>query len=324
MATAQELRDLGISTFRAGVWKPRTYPGNFEGRGEEALPWLQEVQKELDMKVAIEVATPLHVTTALRYGIKIFWIGARTTANPFAVQAIADELAQALSAADGIRLLVKNPTSPDLDLWIGAIERFRKSGVKNITAVHRGFSAYEKTEYRNQPMWQLAMDFRRRMPDVPLYCDPSHIGGKRELIQPLSQKALDLGFDGLMIESHYCPDKALSDADQQLTPQELGQMIDSLTVRDSNTAAEGLDILRKQIDELDSQLIDIVERRMMVSKEIGQYKKQHNLTVFQSGRYKEVLERLIALAQKKGIDKRCAKLIFEAIHEESVRQQLEN
>ena len=324
ITTARQLRNIGITTFRAGVWKPRTYPGTFEGCGEDALPWLQQVQEDLGMEVATEVATPDHIAAALRYGIQMFWLGARTTANPFAVQAIADTLSVLPHDRDRIRLLVKNPTSPDLDLWIGAIERLKKSGITSIIAVHRGFSSYEKTDYRNQPMWQLPMDFRRRMPDMPLYCDPSHIGGRRELIQPLSQEALDLGYDGLIIESHCNPDEALSDAQQQLTPQQLGQMLGALTVRDHDTATEGLDILRKQIDELDSQLIDIIERRMNVSREIGQYKKQHNMTVFQSGRYKEVLERLTTIAQEKGIDKRCAKLIFEAIHEESVRQQLEN
>ena len=325
MQTATELAAFGITKFRAGVWKPRTRPGCFEGCGEAALPWLQRVQSELGMKVIIEVATPEHVELALKYGITSFWIGARTTANPFAVQAIADEIRQRLpfpDAKEDSLLMVKNPMNPDIDLWVGAIERLRESGIKHIVAVHRGFSTYEKTQYRNQPMWQLPMDFRRRMPDVPLYCDPSHIGGRRELVHQLSQQALDLGFDGLMIESHCRPECALSDAEQQLTPLELHEMLGKLIVRDRHSSNEGLDILRKQIDSLDSQLIDIIARRMGISREIGLYKKEHNMTVFQSNRYKQVLERLVADANERGIDASCIKTIFEAIHEESVRQQM--
>lgn len=323
MQTATQLAAFGITTFRAGVWKPRTRPGCFEGRGEEALRWLARVRKEMGMRVAVEVATPEHVELALRYGIDILWLGARTTANPFAVQAIADALASLDDEAKAnVRLLVKNPMNPDIDLWIGAIERLKAVGITDVSAVHRGFSAYGQSEYRNAPMWQLPMDFRRLLPNVALLCDPSHIGGRKDLVRPIAQEALDLGFDGLMIESHCCPSCALSDANQQLTPDELGKIIDELVVRDRNSSHEQIDILRKQIDELDSQLLDIVGRRMDISRAIGQYKKEHNMTVFQSNRYKAVLEGLLSQAREKGIDENCIKTIFEAIHEESVRQQL--
>ncbi|MDO5447123.1 MAG: bifunctional 3-deoxy-7-phosphoheptulonate synthase/chorismate mutase type II [Prevotellaceae bacterium] len=318
METATLLASMGITTFRVGVWKPRTHPGCFEGRGEEALKWLGRVKKDLSMKVAVEVATPEHVRLALDYGVDILWIGARTTANPFLVQAIADELSH---VSRDIQVFVKNPTNPDVDLWIGSIERIKAAGISKIAAVHRGFSTYGRSEYRNNPMWQLPMDFRRRMPEIPLLCDPSHIGGKRELVAPISQQALDLGFDGLMIECHCSPEKALSDSQQQLMPKELGAVLASLTVRDHDSKLEQINILRKQIDELDSQMIDVIARRMEICREIGRYKKENNMTVFQSNRYKSVLERLMNEAQKRNVDADCVKAIFEAIHEESVRQQ---
>ena len=320
MATATLLSSMGVKVFRAGVWKPRTHPGCFEGCGEVALKWLSRVRTELGMRVAVEVATPEHVRLAIDNGIDILWLGARTTANPFLVQGIADELEH--TKTEGLLVLVKNPTNPDVDLWIGAIERIRRAGIDDVAAVHRGFSSYGKSEYRNNPMWQLPMDFKRRQADIPLICDPSHIGGKRELVAPISQQALDLGFDGLMIECHSKPEEALSDAQQQLTPQDLGKLLESLVVRNRDSKLEQINILRKQIDELDSQMIDIIARRMEVSREIGRYKKENNITVFQSDRYKTILERLTEEAQRRDIDAECIKAIFEAIHEESVRQQI--
>lgn len=317
MDIASRLADIGIGVFRAGVWKPRTRPGCFEGYGEEALKWLTEVKKKYKLKIAVEVATPHHVEMACSYGIDIFWIGARTTTNPFAVQALADTF-----QGKSVPIMVKNPLNPDLGLWIGAIERFRDAGVEDIYAIHRGFSSYEQTQYRNSPMWQIPMDFRRRMPDVPIICDPSHIGGQRDLVFPLSQQALDLGFDGLMIECHCSPDQALSDASQQITPKLLDDIIEQLIVKDKSDVKEGLDLLRQQIDELDEELINLIAQRMQVSREIGEYKKEHNITVFQSGRYKTVLERLLAKAREKQIDEKCIRTIFESIHEESVREQL--
>lgn len=314
---AANLADMGIGIFRAGVWKPRTRPGGFEGYGEEALTWLVAAKQQYGLKLAVEVATPEHVKLACRYGIDIFWIGARTTANPFAVQALADAM-----RGNEKPVMVKNPLNPDIDLWIGAIERFRDAGIKDIYAIHRGFSSYEQTQYRNSPMWQIPMDFRRRMPDVPLICDPSHMGGRRDYVLPLSQQALDLGFDGLMIECHCKPDEAMSDSAQQVTPNEFRQIISKLIVRDSSDVREGLDLLRQQIDELDEELINLIAQRMQVSRKIGEYKKKYNMTVFQSGRYKSVMDKLIAMARKKQIDEKCIKTIFETIHEESVREQL--
>ncbi len=318
--TASMLHGFGVKVFRAGVWKPRTKPGGFEGCGEVALSWLQDVQR-MGMKVAVEVATSEHVMQALHYGMDILWIGARTSADPFAVQVIADALGDS-KTIDTLTIMIKNPINPDVELWIGAVERIRRVGIKDVIAVHRGFSSYEQTQYRNQPMWQVPMEFRRRMPEVPLYCDPSHIGGKREMVAALSQQALDLGFDGLMIESHCCPEKALSDALQQVTPSELHTIIKRLVIRDAKNVS-GLDLLRREIDVIDDELLDVIARRMKVSREIGHYKSEHNLTVFQSGRYGQVLQRLLGLAQEHGVSSDCIKSVFEALHEESVRQQMD-
>ena len=268
MTTARQLADKGCHIFRAGVWKPRTKPGGFEGNGEKALPWLAKVKEETGMLVATEVATPEHVELCLKYGVDILWIGARTTANPFAVQALADSL----QGVD-IPVFVKNPVNPDIELWIGALERINRAGVERIGLIHRGFSSYDKKMYRNLPMWQIPIELHRRYPSLPIVCDPSHIGGRRDLIAPLCQQAMDLGFDGLIVESHCSPDEAWSDAAQQVTPDVLDYILSLLVVRDEIVTTEGITQLRRQIDELDNQLIEILSKRMRVCREIGQYKK---------------------------------------------------
>ena len=318
MTTARQLREKGCHNFRAGVWKPRTKPGGFEGHGEKALPWLQQVKKETGMLVATEVATPEHVELCLKYGIDILWVGARTTANPFAMQALADSL-------QGVDLpvFVKNPINPDIELWIGALERLNQAGVKRLGAIHRGFSSYDKKIYRNTPQWQIPIELRRRIPELPIICDPSHIGGRRELIAPLCQQAMDLGVDGLIVESHCEPDKAWSDAKQQVTPDVLDYILSLLVIRDETVTTEGITQLRHQIDELDNQLMDLLAKRMRVCREIGQYKKEHNMTVLQTNRYNEILEKRGAQGSLCGMAPTFVAQVFEHIHEESVRQQIE-
>ena len=318
MATAKALAKNDIKIFRAGVWKPRTKPGGFEGNGEKALPWLKRVKEETGILIATEVATPKHVEASLNAGVDILWVGARTTANPFAVQ----ELADSLKGVD-VPVLVKNPVNPDLELWIGALERINQAGIERLGAIHRGFSSYDKKIYRNLPMWQIPIELRRRIPTLPLVCDPSHIGGRRDLIAPLCQQAMDLGMDGLIIESHCNPDEAWSDASQQVTPDILDYILGLLVVRDTKQSTESLSALRKQIDQYDDQLIELLAKRMRVSREIGMFKKEHDMTVLQTGRYTEILEKRGAQGALCGIGADCIKEIFEAIHEESVRQQLE-
>ena len=318
MKTALELRMKGCHNFRAGVWKPRTKPGGFEGNGEKALPWMQRVKKETGMMVATEVATPEHVELAMKYDIDILWIGARTSANPFAVQALAD----ALKGVD-VPVFVKNPVNPDIELWIGALERINQAGVKRLGAIHRGFSSYDKKIYRNLPMWQIPIELRRRYPDLPMICDPSHIGGRRELIAPLCQQAMDLGVDGLIVESHCDPDKAWSDAKQQVTPDVLDYILSLLVIRDETVTTEGITQVRHQIDELDNQLMDLLAKRMRVCREIGHYKKEHNMTVLQTNRYNEILEKRGAQGSLCGMAPEFVAQVFEHIHEESVRQQIE-
>ena len=318
MTTARQLADKGCRMFRAGVWKPRTKPGGFEGQGETALPWLQNVKKSTGMLVATEVATPEHVELALKYGIDILWIGARTSANPFAMQALADSL----KGVD-VPVLVKNPVNPDLELWIGALERINQAGVTRLAAIHRGFSSYDKKIYRNLPMWQIPIELRRRFPSLPIMCDPSHIGGSRELVAPLCQQAMDLGFDGLIVESHCSPDSAWSDAKQQVTPDVLDYILSLLVIRDEKVTTEGIHVLRKQIDELDNQLIELLAKRMRVCREIGQYKKEHNMTVLQTSRYNEILDKRGAQGALCGMSADFIRSVFEEVHEESVRQQME-
>ena len=318
MTTAKQLADRGIKIFRAGIWKPRTRPGAFEGVGSEGLKWLQRVQRELGMYTATEVATAKHVSESIKYGVDILWIGARTSANPFAMQEIAD----ALEGCDK-PVLIKNPVNPDLDLWIGAIERLYQAGIRKLGVIHRGFSSSDKKIYRNIPQWHIPIELRRRYPNLPMFCDPSHIGGKRELIAPISQQSMDMNFDGLIIESHCDPDKAWSDKEQQVTPAILDYIINLLVIRDGIQTTESLSELRKQIDEIDDELVETIAKRMRISREIGTYKKEHNMQVLQATRYSEILEGRINQAIKFGIDRDCMQKILEAIHEESVRQQIE-
>ena len=318
MNTATQLASKGIKLFRAGIWKPRTKPGGFEGVGVEGLPWLKRVKTETGMLVCTEVATAKHVLECLKAGIDVLWIGARTTANPFAMQEIAD----ALRGVD-IPVLVKNPVNPDLELWIGALERLNQAGLQRLGAIHRGFSSYERKIYRNLPQWHIPIELRRRIPQLPILCDPSHIGGKRELIAPLCQQAMDLGFDGLIVESHCDPDKAWSDASQQVTPDVLDYILNLLVIRKDTQSTENLSELRKQIDECDNDLIQTLSKRMRVAREIGTYKKEHDMTILQTGRYNEILEKRGSQAALCGMDTEFAKKVFEAIHEESVRQQME-
>ena len=316
--TAQQLAEKGIKIFRAGVWKPRTKPGGFEGMGEEALPWMKRVKEETGMLTATEVATPKHVELALNNGIDILWIGARTSANPFAIQ----ELADALKGID-VPVLVKNPVNPDLELWIGALERINRAGVTRIGAIHRGFSSIDQKIYRNSPMWHIPIELHRRYPNLPIICDPSHIGGRRELVAPLCQQAMDMGFKGLIVESHCNPECAWSDAKQQVLPDVLDFILDRLVVRNSIEMTESLSALRKQIDDLDNDLMNLLTKRMRVSREIATYKKEHNMAVVQTGRYSEILEKRGAQGVLCGMDANFVKKIYEAIHEESVRQQMD-
>jgi len=318
LATAKHLASDGIKIFRAGIWKPRTKPGGFEGVGSEGLAWLQRVKKETGMYVATEIATQKHVYEALKYGVDLLWIGARTTANPFAVQEIAD----ALHGTD-IPVLIKNPVNPDLELWIGAVERIYNAGIKRIGVIHRGFSSYDEKLYRNIPQWHIPIELKRRIPNLPIICDPSHIGGKRELIAPLSQQAMDLNYDGLIIESHCDPDSAWSDKDQQVTPDVLSYILNLLVIRDAKQTTENLNELRRQIDGIDDELLSILNKRMRISREIGQYKKEHNMQVLQTGRYDEILKDRIAAAVRMNLSADFMKTILEAIHEESIRQQIE-
>lgn len=318
MTTAHQLANKGIKIFRAGIWKPRTKPGGFEGKGEEALPWMARVKEETGMLISTEVATPKHVESALKAGIDILWIGARTSANPFAMQ----ELADSLRGID-IPVLVKNPVNPDLELWIGALERINGAGITRLGAIHRGFSSIDQKIYRNAPMWHIPIELHRRYPQLPIICDPSHIGGRRDLIAPLCQQAMDMGFAGLIVESHCNPDTAWSDAKQQVIPYVLDFILDRLVIRESIELTESLTALRKQIDELDNELMTLLTKRMRVSREIATYKKEHNMAVVQTGRYSEILEKRGAQGQLCGMDAEFVKKIFEAIHEESVRQQTE-
>jgi chorismate mutase len=318
MTTATQLAKKGIKIFRAGIWKPRTKPGGFEGIGAKGLPWMQRVKKETGMLTTPEVANAKHVEDCLKAGIDILWIGARTSANPFAVQEIAD----ALKGVD-IPVLVKNPVNPDLELWIGALERINGAGIKRMAVIHRGFSSFDKKIYRNIPQWHIPIELRRRLPNMPIFCDPSHIGGKRELVAPLCQQAMDLGFDGLIVESHCNPDNAWSDAAQQVTPDVLDYILNLLVIRDVKQTTESLRELRSQIDECDDQVIEILSKRMRICREIGTFKKEHDMTVLQPVRYNEILEKRGAQGILCGMGAEFVKKVFVAIHEESVRQQLE-
>lgn len=321
MDTATQLAENGIKIFRAGIWKPRTKPGGFEGVGKEGLGWMRRVKDELGMLTATEVATRQHVKEALEAGIDILWIGARTSANPFAMQEIADTLAEA--QVPELPVLVKNPVNPDLELWIGALQRIYNAGIRRLGAIHRGFSVYGKHLYRNMPQWHIPIELRRRMPELPIVCDPSHIGGKRELIAPLSQQSLNMGFDGLIIESHCTPDEAWSDASQQVTPETLDLILNTLVAPTSSQSTENLSALRQQIDRIDNDLIELLNKRMRVSREIGQFKKEHSMPVVQAGRYDDIMQTRRKLAEQMGMSGDFMAAVLTAIHEESVRQQLE-
>jgi len=317
---AHELKDSDVNYFRAGIWKPRTRPGNFEGVGALGLKWLQKVKAETGMKTATEVANAAHVKLALEHDIDLLWIGARSTVSPFIVQEIAD----ALEGTDKI-VLVKNPVNPDLALWLGGIERLYSADIKNLGVIHRGFSTYEKTRYRNNPEWQIAIELQNRFPDLPLICDPSHITGKRDMIFEVSQTALDLNFNGLMIETHVDPDNAWSDAAQQVTPEALIQMMEDLKIRkETDTEAEyrnSLNTLRTQIDVIDHQLIDILGKRMKIADAIGALKKDKNVAVLQSKRWNEILGKMILEGEQNKLSEEFILRVFKAIHQESINHQ---
>ncbi len=321
--TAKQLKELGkVDVLRAGIWKPRTRPNAFEGAGAEGLKWLADVKKELGMMVGTEVANPEHIELALKYGVDVLWIGARTTVSPFAIQ----EMADALQGVN-VPVLVKNPTHPELGLWIGAFERLHRAGITNLAAIHRGFSTIDKSKYRNVPTWSIPIEFRRIAPQIPIICDPSHIGGKRDLIFDISQKAMDLGFDGLMIETHIDPDKAWSDADQQVTPSRLGEILHDLKIRvvstNNQSFNDNLEDLRSKIDSLDRELLEVLTSRMAIVDKIGEYKKDNNVTTLQVTRWDEIMKNLTSLAQKLNLNEAYVSDLFKIIHEESIRKQTE-
>ena len=321
MTTAAQLKEIGINVYRAGIWKPRTHPGSFEGVGAQGLKWMQRAKRELGLKIATEVASEKHVFDCLKYGVDLVWIGARTTANPFLVQ----EIAEALADTD-IPVLVKNPVNPDLDLWIGALERLNRAGIRKIGVIHRGFSTSEKIKYRNDPLWQYVIELRSLCPELPFFCDPSHLAGSREYITEISQRAMDLGLEGLMVESHCDPSVALSDAKQQLTPAALADMLENqLVVRDADTSdsayKETISQLRAKIDVIDENLIHTLAQRMEISRRIGQSKRENNIAILQTGRWEAVLADVCAKGQERGLDEEFIKTVFNAIHEASIKAQ---
>ena len=321
MTTAAQLKEIGINVYRAGIWKPRTHPGSFEGVGTQGLKWMQRAKRELGLKIATEVANEKHVFDCLKYGVDLVWIGARTTANPFLVQ----EIAEALADTD-IPVLVKNPVNPDLDLWIGALERLNRAGIRKIGVIHRGFSTSEKIKYRNDPLWQYVVELRSLCPELPFFCDPSHLAGNREYITAISQRAMDLGFEGLMVESHCNPSVALSDASQQLTPAALADMLENqLIVRDADTSdsayKETISQLRAKIDVIDENLIHTLAQRMEISRRIGESKRENKIAILQTGRWEAVLADVVAKGKERGLDPDFVKTLFNAIHEASIKAQ---
>lgn len=323
METARGLKEMGVNVFRAGIWKPRTHPGCFEGIGVEGLGWLQRVKNELGLKVATEVASEKHVHECLKHGVDILWLGARTTANPFLVQEIAD----ALKGTD-IPVFVKNPVNADLDLWIGALERLNRAGVRKLGVIHRGFSTFDKIKYRNDPQWQIAIELRSRYPELPFFVDPSHMGGSTKYIKEISQRSLDLGFEGLMIEAHCNPSSAWSDAKQQLTPAELEDLIfQQLYVRDADSDSpewkENIDHLRAKIDVIDENLLYALGSRMKISRQIGEYKKDNNIAIIQASRWDSLFGKVIEKGREYGLSEKFLNDVFNAIHEASVEVQNE-
>ena len=319
-ACAKALRDIGGLVFRAGLWKPRTTPGTFQGVGEKGILWLLRAERETGLMAATEVATPEHLRLCLDAGLRCFWIGARTTANPIMVQELADLTASRPSAVS--RLYVKNPVNPDIELWIGAIERFRKAGLTDIAAVHRGFSTTQAGEYRNAPLWSIPIELRRRMPDLPILCDASHIAGKRALIPGFARQAVQLGFDGLMLEVHPDPETALSDAQQQLTPNEYHRLIASIDIPTQALPDRELTELRQQIDEIDAALWQLVLERQQAASRIGIYKRRKGLPVLQTERYAKQLEARLRWAREHGLPPETARQIMQALHEAAVLKQL--
>lgn len=321
LETAKRLKATGkVDMLRAGIWKPRTRPGSFEGIGTKGLPWMQAAKKATGLPITVEVATAKQVEDALHFDVDVLWIGARTTVNPFSVQEVADAL-----RGVNVPVLIKNPINPDLELWIGAVERVAKAGIQQIGLIHRGFSSYGNSEYRNAPMWHLAIEMKRRNPELLMINDPSHICGRRDILQDVAQKAIDLDFDGLIIESHIDPDNAWSDAKQQITPERLAEMLTSIKWRKEDVPSEeyhaALEKLRAQINHLDDELMQILSQRMKVAEKIGQYKKDNNITILQTNRWNEILERASAKGEKLGLSKEFITKYFDAVHLESINHQ---
>lgn len=321
LATCRAIAATGrVNMLRAGIWKPRTAPGGFEGAGLKGLSWMAQAKAETGLPIAVEVATSAHVQSALEFGVDVLWIGARTTVNPFSVQEIAD----ALRGVE-VPVFIKNPMNPDLGLWAGAVERLRKVGVENVGLIHRGFSGFGVSEYRNSPMWHLAIDMRLRMPDVPMICDPSHICGNRHLLHSVSQQAADLNYDGLIIESHICPDNAWSDAKQQITPDALVELIDSIEWRNETIEKpefiSELEKLRVQIDQYDSELFELLSRRMAIAEKIGEIKRDNAVMILQVNRWDKIVERVLLQAEKLDLSREFLSILLNAIHMESISRQ---
>ncbi len=322
ISIAKSLENTGVTVFRSGIWKPRTKPGGFEGIGEIGLEWLQNVKKETQLKTTIEVATPQHVELALKYQVDILWIGARTTVNPFSVQALADAL-----KGVNIPVMVKNPLNPDIDLWVGAIERFKTAGIERIAAIHRGFSSLSKTEYRNTPIWEIPIELMRRMPDLTFICDNSHICGNRELLFDVAQFAMDLNFDGLMTEVHHDPDKAWTDSAQQITPETYKSLIAALQVRSIQnydvSIIQDLNKIRERVDRIDEQILELLADRMEISNEIGKFKKENNISILQPERWNTILQKGLSKGLEGHLSEDFIHQFLNAIHIESIKKQRE-
>lgn len=322
LAIARQLAKIPlVKAMRAGIWKPRTRPSAFEGVGEPGLKWMQEVQAETGLKVTVEVAKPSHIEQALAHGIDILWIGARTTGNPFSIQ----ELAEALQGVD-VPVMVKNPLNPDLKLWLGALERFNQAGITKLAAVHRGFHCYDEGPYRNNPRWEIPIELKRLVPGLPILCDPSHICGNRHMIAEVSQKALDLEMDGLMIETHIDPDNALTDSSQQIVPEALKNILNNLTIRiekGDQEFSDKLENLRRHIDRIDKELIEVLGKRMNIVHEMGEYKRDHNITILQIERWRDIINSRLKTADKLGLDRDFLLRLLQLVHNESIRMQTE-
>lgn len=321
LATARLIKEhTDIQVLRAGIWKPRTRPGAFEGIGVVGLKWLAKAKKETGLLTAVEVATAEHVELALKYEVDILWVGARTTVNPFSVQEVADAL-----KGNDVPVLVKNPINPDLQLWIGALERINQAGITKLGGIHRGFSAKSGSPYRNDPTWEIPIELKRLVPNLPIVCDPSHIAGNRALIEPIAQKAFDLQMEGVMIESHLDPDNALSDAKQQITPKTLGGILDRLIIREPNTADVDFELrlkdLRQKIDKIDNELLEVLAQRMQVAEEIALHKKEHNITILQVGRYEEIMENRVNKGKSLLLQEQFVHDLYEMIHNNSIKRQ---